>query len=70
MIRFVDLGHQLDVDNEGERSFAFFNTVTDQFISFDGEEAFVSIEEFKQAAEGHRETARYLELIPADWGKV
>ena len=68
MIRFVDLGQQIDGD--GPRHFAFFNTVTDQFMTFDGEEVFETVEEFKLAASGSYQLDRYLGLIPKDWGKA
>jgi hypothetical protein len=43
MIRFVDLGRQLEVDEsdpDAVRSFAFYDTISDTFINFNGSETF------------------------------
>lgn len=64
MIRFVDLGSSIDEDR---RVFAFFNTVTDQFMSFEDEEVFETVEEFKLAASGYPHLDRFTNLIPEDW---
>jgi hypothetical protein len=45
MIRFVDLGKQLEVDeldDDSVRSFAFYDTVSDTFINLNGSESFDS----------------------------
>lgn len=34
MIRFVELGAQLHVDGDGPPEFAWFDTITDTFLSF------------------------------------
>lgn len=47
MIRFIDLGKQLEVDEsdpEAPRSFAFYDTISDTFINFNGSETFESWE--------------------------
>jgi hypothetical protein len=44
MIRFIDLGNQLEDD---EKAFAFFNTVTDRFLTIEGEQVFYSLEDFQ-----------------------
>lgn len=44
MIRFVYIGDQIE---EGAEQFAFFNTVTDKFINFDGEQVFDSVEDLE-----------------------
>ena len=36
MIRFIDLGKQIGLDEEWPREFAFYNTVTDMFIDLGG----------------------------------
>ena len=59
MIRFIYIGDQI---MEGERDFAFFDTVTDTFLDFDGDQVFASIEEFEAAASGEL-LARCLGLI-------
>ena len=49
MIRFIDLGDQIYCDDES-RSFAFFNTIYDQFVTFDnGEVYFDSWKEFEES---------------------
>jgi hypothetical protein len=36
MIRFVDLGKQLGIDEEWPREFCFYNTVTSMFVDLGG----------------------------------
>jgi hypothetical protein len=38
MIRFIDLGKQIGLDEDWPREFSFYNTITDLFISFNGTE--------------------------------
>ena len=55
MIRFVDLGTQLDLPSGVEdgdylvRHFAFYDTVVDRFVEFDGEMVWSTIAELKRA---------------------
>jgi hypothetical protein len=54
MIRFIDLGKQIAVDEadpEYPRQFAFFNTINDCFVHFDGFEVFDSWDDFIKTAE-------------------
>ncbi|OED34250.1 hypothetical protein AB832_07790 [Flavobacteriaceae bacterium (ex Bugula neritina AB1)] len=44
MIRYIYIGDQI---SKGGTSFAFFDTVTDSFVSFAEETVFESVEEFK-----------------------
>ena len=44
MIRFIDLGDQI---LEGQREFAWWNTISDVFFQFSGEEAWETWEEFE-----------------------
>jgi hypothetical protein len=37
MIRFIDLGTQITCDPEGDRHFAFYDTITDGFIKVNDE---------------------------------
>ncbi len=46
MIRFVDLGFQLEPFHGGQRMFAWWDTIHDRFIEFNGELAWSSWEEF------------------------
>lgn len=45
MIRFIDLGDQI---LEGEKMFAWYNTVTDTFEEYSGNQRWSSWEEFKE----------------------
>lgn len=45
MIRFVLIGDQII---EGENEFAFFDTVGDNFVSFDGDYVFSDIDDFNE----------------------
>jgi hypothetical protein len=49
MIRFVDIGHQIIFDPESPRHFAFFDTVTDKFLTFAGEQVFDSWRDFEES---------------------
>ena len=56
MIRFIDLGKQIAVDEsdpEWHRQFAFFNTIDDHFLEFNGEQVWESWAEFSAAYQGH-----------------
>jgi hypothetical protein len=67
MYRFIDLGDQII---DGVREFAFFDTVTDNFLDFCGSQTFDSIADFKSWAEGSgQDFERCLALIP-DWVPV
>ena len=43
MIRFIDLGEQI---LDGEKSFAWFDTIIDQFIEYNGTHVWSSWEDF------------------------
>lgn len=56
MIRFIDLGKQIAVDEsdpEYPRQFCFFNTIDDQFLIYDGEQVWETWEEFDRAWRVH-----------------
>ncbi|ROH98267.1 hypothetical protein EGI16_21560 [Chryseobacterium sp. G0240] len=69
MIRFIDLTGQIYLDDE-EKSFAFFDTITDKFCEFSGNQYWDNIEDFKNDYTGN-EIDRFLRLIPPsqkyDW---
>lgn len=48
MIRFIDLGTQITCDPQGDRCFAFFDTVVDKFMSFDGEQMWTAWIDFEE----------------------
>lgn len=56
MMRFIDLGKQIAVDEsdpEYARQFCFFNTIDNLFLKFDGEQVWDTWEEFDAAWRGH-----------------
>ena len=57
MIRFVEIGNQIEED---EDSFAFFNTVTDKFIEFEGEVVFNHLSDFVDCAKNSEYLGRCL----------
>ena len=57
--RFIDLGAQVI---EGAREFAFYDTITDRFEDFGGEQAWATWDEFAEVCSGDRE--RYRALCP------
>jgi hypothetical protein len=76
MIRFIDLGKQISVDEtdpEWPRQFAFYDTVHDRFISINGYMVFDSladlISEIEQDYTDAEFANRLLSLLP-DWVKV
>jgi hypothetical protein len=70
MIRFVDVGRQLGLDEEWPRQFAFFNTVTDTFVSFRGIQVWDSRANFELDFDYDSgwKLSRFTEKIPDDWG--
>ena len=50
MIRFVDIGDQVTLD--GTKEFAWFCTIVDRFIEFNGTHVWDSWEGFKEDVEG------------------
>lgn len=48
MIRFVNLGKQLGVDEDWPMEFAFYNTVIDRFVEYSGSQVWESWELFEK----------------------
>jgi hypothetical protein len=68
VIRFVDLGHQLNVNSaEGPRYFAWFDTVSDHFLDFGGEQTFNTWDEFVEVCDDAVLLERVRRLFPAVW---
>ena len=65
MIRFINLSNQII---EEQKEFAFYDTVTDTFLTFNGSSTWWTVEEFRNDYTGE-ELDRYLKLIP-DWWDV
>lgn len=67
MIRFIDLQHNAyDLGFENDIAFAFFDTVTDTFVDFGGEQVFEARGDFARRSHGHPFRERCLAKIP-DW---
>ena len=69
MIRFIDIGAQID---ENKRYFAWFDTVTDQFMLIGGEHIFDSWNDFEvswKCSARLVELERFNILFPKNWGK-
>ena len=63
MIRYVYIGDQIIEDYD---DFAFFDTITDTFLSFDGDQVFSSVAEFENATIDSKLLKRCLLLIPQE----
>jgi hypothetical protein len=65
MIRFLNLKDQIC---EGDSDFAFYNTISCKILSFDGDHAFDSIQDFTEAYKKcnypENNIDRFLSLIP------
>lgn len=70
MIRFVYIGEQII---DGNQNFAWYDTITDEFISFNGQMIFDSWEDFEKAHElekadawmgEHTDIERFRSLFP------
>lgn len=67
MIRYINIGHQINLDPGQPRQFAFFDTVTDTFLEIDGVQVFDTIPEFQECAEAGcspEQAERLYDLIP------
>ena len=72
MIRFIDLGDQILEDT---RQFAWFDTITDTFETFNGSEAWDDWQEFEEDYKVEpqenigdmRPLERYKSLFPKEW---
>lgn len=53
MIRLIKIGRQI-LDEEGRRDFALFNTITDAFLEFAGDQVFESIAHLEQSMKIHQ----------------
>ncbi len=64
MKRFINLGNQID---ENEKAFAFFDTVSGEFVHVGGSEVFDDVNDLIECANNNltpEELQRYLELVP------
>ena len=71
MIRFIDIGNQ--ISNDEHRDFAWFDTVTDSFFVYCGEQRWETWDEFESAHshDGPNESRyppieRFKQLYPKD----
>ena len=80
MIRFIDLGNQIYPLSEDERQFAWWNTIIDQFMTYNHNEVWDTWVEFEHDyredekqydfIDGTYTLERYLGLFPKDWGQT
>lgn len=65
MIRFIDLGKQLP---EYRTCFAFYDTVSGEFVNHSGSEVWETVEEFEDDFSGTRAyKERFMTQIPANF---
>jgi hypothetical protein len=68
MLRFINLSDQI---NEGEKEFAFYDTVTESFVTLSGAQTWTSVDDFRKDAHDDPNwfysIDRMLSLIPANW---
>jgi hypothetical protein len=70
MIRFIDVGSQVGLDETWPRQFSFWDTVTDRYIELDGEQMWSTWAEFEEtylgAASRPHNLERFKSLCP-EW---
>lgn len=66
MIRYINLEGQIHNSNNKKQSFAFFDTITDKFCEFSGNQYWDSLDEFKEDYTGN-DIDRFLNLIPKQY---
>lgn len=69
MKRFINIGHQMYLDDSEPTQFAFYCTVTDKFERFAGEDVWDNVIDFERDywEAGGTELKRYLALIPEEF---
>jgi hypothetical protein len=71
LIRFVDLGKQLGLDDEWPRQFAFFDTISDTFMEINGSQVWDSWMSFHadaaQDTDVDEEMFKRMHRLTADW---
>ena len=63
MIRFIYIGDQI---TDGSKDFAFYDTVTDHFVSVDGQFVFENTQDLIHASVDSKQLARLIRLVPAE----
>lgn len=69
MKRFIDIGHQMYLDDSEPKQFAFYCTVVDSFERFADEDVWETASDFERdyVEDGGNELERYLGLIPDEF---
>jgi hypothetical protein len=70
MIRFIDLGKQIAVDETDEdypREFAFYNTIDDSFFRFNQSSTWTSFSEFALDFKGSQLLLERFKSLCPDW---
>lgn len=66
-MRFLNLKDQIE---EGSNDFAFYDTISNTILSFNGQEVFNSLDRFTlcfMEVTEHRPLSRFINLIPKDY---
>ena len=71
MKRFINIGHQMFLDDSEPKQFAFYCTVVNSFERFNDEDVWDNVSEFENdyLNAGGTELERYLGLIPDEFKK-
>ena len=69
MKRFIDIGHQMYLDDSEPKQFSFYCTVVDSYERFSDEDIWDNANDFKNdyLESGGTELERYLNLIPDEF---
>ncbi len=69
MKRFIDIGHQMYLDDSEPKQFTFYCTVAGSFERFSDEDLWEKASDFEKdyLADGGTELERYLTLIPDEF---
>lgn len=67
MIRFIDLGKQIGLDDEWPREFAFFDTISDTFVDIGGEQTWASWDQLVTSGDGDSSFLRRLKSLCPSW---
>lgn len=67
MIRFIDLGKQIGLDDEWPREFAFYDTITDRFIGHGDSQTWASWDDLTVSAKYVPEFLTRVKPLCPEW---
>ena len=67
MIRFIDLGKQIGLDEEWPREFCFWSTVSDRFLEFQGSQVWSSWRDFESDYDEDDQMLERLKGLCPEW---